>query len=113
MDVSFPSFAVAANGKVVMAVHLMGQSYYPSTAYVDLTNASGAPSVLRLSGVGTEPLDGFTAYKLFGGDGVGRMGDYTGAVAIGNEVYTAAEYAPGGPRTLLANWGTYITKVPG
>lgn len=108
--VAYPSIAVSDAGRVVMGVHLTGQDYFPSAGYVDLTNA---PGVFRLTQKGTEPLDGFSAYVAFGGDGVGRMGDYAGAVAIGNDIYTAVEDAPGGRRTTLANWGTFITKIPG
>ena len=34
--------------------------------------------------LGQAPDDGFTAYKPYGGNGVGRWGDYSAAVADGN-----------------------------
>jgi hypothetical protein len=57
------------------------------------------------------PDDGFTAYKAYGGNGIGRWGDYSAAVASGGTIWMANEYIPGGARTVLANWGTYISHI--
>ena len=48
----------------------------------------------------------------FGGR-VARWGDYTAAVADADgSIWIATEYIPNAPRTLLANWGTFIGRVP-
>jgi hypothetical protein len=55
--------------------------------------------------------DGFTGYGAFGGR-VGRWGDYTAAVADADgSVWMAAEYIPNLPRTVLANWGTFVGRI--
>jgi hypothetical protein len=44
---------------------------------------------------------------------VGRWGDYGAAVAddeSGN-IWMASEYIPNAPRTVNANWGTFVTQV--
>ena len=56
------------------------------------------------------PDDGFTAYQTFGGSGIGRWGDYSAAVVSGGAIWMANEFIPG-PRTLAANWGTFIAHV--
>jgi hypothetical protein len=77
-------------------------------------------------GGGVGPDDGFSGYAAYGGGGVGRWGDYTAAVADehGN-IWVAAEYIGqtctfeefaldttcGGTRSLLANWGTFISRL--
>jgi hypothetical protein len=33
-------------------------------------------------------------------------------VSDGSHVWFATEYIPNLPRTALANWGTFITKIP-
>ena len=108
-SVAFPSAAVNAAGKGIIAFSLIGPDYYPSAAYVTL-NSSGTSNVF-LAKTGNEPDDGFSGYVSFGGR-AGRWGDYSAATTDedGN-VWFATEYIPGGPRTTLANWGTYIGKV--
>ncbi|HET9016412.1 MAG TPA: hypothetical protein VFN57_12505, partial [Thermomicrobiaceae bacterium] len=110
-DVLFPSIGVTSAGKAVMAFTLVGPDYYPSAAYVPLSLTSGAGPI-SVAGAGQLPDDGFTGYKAFGGSGVGRWGDYSAAVAdTSGNVWMAAEYIPNAPRTALANWGTFISKV--
>jgi hypothetical protein len=61
----------------------------------------------------------FTIYPAEGGNGVGRWGDYSAAVADGNRIWFAAEYIPNACptltnatcRTSLANWGTFFATV--
>ena len=111
-DVMFPAIGVnTTTGKAVMGFTLTGQHYHPSAAYVHLDATNGAGPV-RVSAWGVLPADGFSGYKALGGDGVARWGDYSAAAtdASGN-VWFATEYIPDAPRTLFANWGTFISKV--
>jgi hypothetical protein len=68
---------------------------------------------MRIVATGAAPDDGLTGYPLFVGANVGRWGDYSAAVAdeSGN-IWFATEYIPDTPRTTLANWGTFIARVP-
>ena len=67
---------------------------------------------MHVVAAGAAPEDGFTGYPSLGGDVAARWGDYSAAVADehGN-LWFATEYIPGGPRTLLANWGTFIGRI--
>ncbi len=105
--VMYPSIAVAKDGRAAMTFSLTGKDYYPSAAYAVL---GGRPDV-HIAAAGTEPADGMTGYTALGGDGVERWGDYSAAVSDGSTVWMAAEYTPGGQRTTLANWGTFVFKL--
>jgi hypothetical protein len=123
-DVLFPSIGVTPDGAAAMAFTLSGPDYFPSAAYSPITASAGN---VRLAGPGIGPEDGFTGYIAFGGNGVARWGDYTAAVADGNgSIWIATEYIGqtctdfqyaadktcGKTRSQLANWGTFIGKVP-
>ena len=109
-NVLFPSIGVTTTGKAVMSFTLVGPNYFPSAAYswIDVSHGAGP---IHIAGAGQLPDDGFSGYAAFGGAGVGRWGDYTAAVADGNNIWFAAEYIPNAPRTLFANWGTFISEV--
>jgi hypothetical protein len=110
-SVMFPSIGVTGAGHAVMAFSITSPSRFPSAAYAPLSLTTGAGAV-RIAGAGTQPDDGFTGYKEFGGVGVGRWGDYSAAVAdTAGHVFMAAEYIPNGPRTDFANWGTFVFQV--
>jgi hypothetical protein len=63
------------------------------------------------------PDDGFTGYPPETGLPIitGRWGDYTAAVSDANgNIWFGAEYIPNTalfPRTVNANWGTFISAV--
>ncbi len=109
-SVMFPSIGVNAAGNAVMAFSVSSPSMYPSTGYASVTTAG--PGAVHIAGAGAQTDDGFTGYPAYGGNGIARWGDYSAAVtdSSGN-IWMAAEYIPGGTRTLLANWGTYISHV--
>ena len=109
-NVLFPSIGVTASGKGVMSFTLSGPHYFPSSAYIYIS-ASGTSGSIHIAGAGQLPEDGFSGYVAFGGNGVARWGDYSAAVADGNNIWFADEYIPNLPRTLLANWGTFVGKV--
>lgn len=110
-DVLYPSIGVTADGKGVMTFTVAGPDYYPSAGYakIDATSGAGAVHVAK-AGAGAD--DSFGGYKAFGGDGTDRWGDYSAAVADENgNVWFACEYIPNDPRTVLANWGTFVGHV--
>jgi hypothetical protein len=110
-SVYFPSIGVNAKGQAVMVFSFSGPEFFPSTGYVTV-KASGEAGKVHVAGAGQLPDDGFTGYAAFGGTGVGRWGDYSAAVAgPDGSIWMAAEYIPNAPRTLLANWGTFINRV--
>jgi hypothetical protein len=113
-DVIFPSIGVTRSGRAVMVFSLTGPDYYPSAAIVHLTSSGSLASGVQVVRAGTRPDDGFTGYPDYDGNGIGRWGDYSAAVADGSgTVWTATEYIPGtfGYPPYLANWGTYIAGV--
>jgi hypothetical protein len=112
-NVLFPSIAVDEHGVGAMAFTLSGPDFFPSAAYVRF--AFGQPvGPIHVSGAGVLPEDGFTGYKAFGAPtpGVARWGDYSAAVAADGAIWMGNEFIPGTPRTVNANWGTFITRLP-
>jgi hypothetical protein len=112
-NVLFPSIAVNKFGVGAMCFTLSGPDFFPSAAYVRF--AFGAPvGAIHISGAGTGPEDGFTGYKAFGAPtpGVARWGDYSAAVSADGAIWMGNEFIPGTPRTVNANWGTFLTRLP-
>ena len=116
-NVIFPSIAVNKYGKAVMGFSVVGTDFFPSAGYAVIDASTGAGPI-HIVGAGYLPEDGFTGYLAYGGARVARWGDYSAAVAdeSGN-LWVANEYIPNASRIgptgalLIANWGTYITKV--
>jgi len=109
-DVFYPAIAMRPNGEGVIAFTLSGGEYYPSAAFATL-NQNGAGNV-QIIAAGAAPTDGFSGYKYFGGGGSARTGDYSAATVDEHGfIWVTAEYIPSGPRTLLANWGTFIAQI--
>ena len=110
-SVLFPAVGVNKNGSAVVGFTIVAQDMYPSAAYVSLSS-TGAGAV-NIVAAGAGPDDGFTGYPIVTGTNVGRWGDYSAASADEDgAVWFATEFIPNAPRTILANWGTYIAKVP-
>ncbi len=108
----FPSIGVNASGKGVMTFSLTGNDYWPSSAYVRIDATNGVTGPVRIAAAGALPDDGFTGYTPFTGTNQARWGDYSAAVADADgNIWIASEYIPNLQRTLLANWGTRISKV--
>ena len=114
----FGSIAANNDGDVSLGATLVGRSYFPSAAYVDL-GPNGAVSSVHVVGAGQGPEDGFTGYVVEGGSGTARWGDYSGATADENgDLWIANEYIPRSCtaidnvcRTVFANWGTFVMKL--
>jgi hypothetical protein len=106
----FPAITVNAQQKGGIVFTLVGPNDYPSAAFTPVNNITvGRVQIAR---AGNEPEDGFTGYREFGGNGVARWGDYSGAAIDTDGVaYMATEYTPDIARTMLANWCTYIIRL--
>ena len=86
--------------------------YFPSAAYIRVT-PDGVTGTIGLAAEGAAPADGFTGYRVFGGNGTERWGDYFAGVWADGKVWLASEYIPGdfGYPPFLANWGTRVFTV--
>jgi hypothetical protein len=109
-NIMYGAIGVNNAGAAVMGVTLVGPSYFPSAAWTAISLTSGAGPV-HIVGPGAGPEDGFTGYRIEGGFGTSRWGDYgasatdeNGDIWVGNENTSAT-------RTLFADWGTFVTKV--
>jgi hypothetical protein len=111
---AFPSVAVNQQGNGAIAFSVIGPRYFPSAAYVRINSEGQLSGKVVIAGAGTAPDDGFTGYSAeTGGAPVGRWGDYSAAVAAPDgSIWMASEYIPNAPRTLLANWGSFVYHVP-
>ncbi len=129
-SVLYPSIGVNTKGEAVLAVTLSGPDFFPSAAYA-VIDEYGHVGKVHIAGAGVGPEDGFTGYNsptVVGvvGNGTSRWGDYSAAVAGPNgTIWIANEYIGqtcgdaqffsdftcGGTRTVLANWGTFISNV--
>src|SRR2546422_6485855 len=111
-SVMFPAIGVNNSGQGVMAFTFVGPNDFPSAAYSTVDAASGAGSI-HIAGAGTAPEDGFSGYHFFGSPNrTARWGDYSAASAdsAGN-IWMGTEYIPNLPRSLIANWGSFISQV--
>jgi hypothetical protein len=107
---AYPSIGVNSSGKGAMTFTLLGPEYYPTAAYTTIDAVNGTGSV-HVAAAGAGPDDGFTGYGAFGGRSA-RWGDYSAAVAEADgSIWMGVEYIPGTPRTLLANWGTFLGRI--
>ncbi|HEV3124998.1 MAG TPA: hypothetical protein VG266_10525, partial [Candidatus Dormibacteraeota bacterium] len=106
-----------------------GPDNFPSAAFVRFgANGKTVHGQIHTNAAGVGPDDGFTAYNTsqFGGNGIGRWGDYSAAVATPDgQVWMAAEYIGqtctdaqynadttcGRTRTTIANWGTFVSHI--
>ena len=91
---------------------LTGPNHFPSAAYIPISLARGPAAAIRLAAPGALPYDGLTCYPQGGGP-PGRWGDYSAAVAIGDDsVWIATEYVSNKRRDELTNWTTFIGVLP-
>jgi hypothetical protein len=112
-NVLFPSIAVNRGGAGAMAFTLSGPHFFPSAAYVRFAFGR-AVGPIHISGAGALPEDGFSGYKSFQSPtpGVARWGDYSAAVFADGAIWMGNEFIPNTPRTQLANWGTFLSRLP-
>lgn len=106
-----PEIAVNAQGVGAIAVTLVGVNWYPSAALIPFSTVS-TPTTIQIAAAGMLPEDGFTGYVADGGDGVARWGDYNSAIAATDgSIWMAVEYIGNYPRTVAANWNTFLFHV--
>jgi hypothetical protein len=112
-NVLFPSIAVNRFGFGAMSFTLSGPDYFPSAAYVRF-GLSRPFGPIHITGPGALPEDGFSGYAAFGSPtpGVARWGDYSAAVFADGAIWMGNEFIPNTPRTQLANWGTFLSRLP-
>ena len=69
----------------VISFTLVGLNFCPSAAYAFIDAVNGAGS-MHIAGPSALPGDSFSGYTAFGGNRGSRWGDYSAAVADGNNV---------------------------
>jgi hypothetical protein len=125
-NLTYPAIGLTASGKGVMAFTLLGDGFFPSSAYAAFDGVTGAGSIF-VARAGAGPADGFSGYKAFNDPIRPRWGDYGATAVDGSTLWIASEYigqtctlaeyesAPFGScnatRTALANWDTRISQV--
>jgi hypothetical protein len=108
-----PSVGVNKDGRGAIVFTLVGPNNYPSSAFTPIDNASIGP--ITIAKAGAVPEDGFTGYPPDQTPpfNTARWGDYSWTAvddADQKTVWLATEYIPNVPRTVNANWGTFITE---
>jgi hypothetical protein len=94
-DFTYPTIAVTASGRGVMAFTATGDRLYPSAAYapIDAQSGAGRWKLAGPDGRGSAPDDGFTSYKAeVGSPPRTRWGDFGAAVVDGNSIWIASEF---------------------
>ncbi|MEA2297793.1 MAG: hypothetical protein QOF77_729 [Solirubrobacteraceae bacterium] len=106
----YPAVGMNRSGRGVIALSLTGPSDYPSFGYLPFS-AGGPLGTVHVVRPGVAPEDGFTCYVNEGFGPPCRWGDYSAAESdeAGN-LWMAGEDIPG-PRTVLANWGTFVARL--
>jgi hypothetical protein len=104
-NVLFPSIGMNSDGKGVMSFTLVGPDFFPTAAYMPISlHSTGS---IHIAQAGASPEDGFTCTG-----GLCRWGDYSAATAAPDgSIWMASEFIPNTPRTVLANWGTFVSHV--
>jgi hypothetical protein len=115
-SVLFPSIGVSEESAAMVFTVVgptaseTGSAYFPSMAYTRLSRFRGAGDI-QLGAAGAAPEDGFSGYGA-GSNGIARWGDYSAATADEEGfLWLATEWIPGTPRTVNANWGSFIGRL--
>lgn len=117
----FPALGINHRGQAAIAFSISGPDFFPSAGYVQSRDDEGFGRI-HVAAAGVNSEDGFTAYPsqtpspcndpVHPTECEARWGDY-GAAAVGGDgsIWLASEYIGPRPRTVLANWGTFITRL--
>ncbi len=126
-DLIYPTFGVTEAGKGIISFTLTGPNDFPSLAYVNVNEKSGAGAV-HVAAHGSGVQDGLTGYKAYGNPPRPRWGDFGASAVVGDKVFAAQEYigqscnladyrasSPLGTcdatRGALGNWSTRVVAV--
>ena len=112
-----PFVGVNKDGRGAIVYTLVGPFNNPSSAFTPFDGTTSPISIgpITISKAGVVPEDGFTGYPPDQTPpfNTARWGDYSWAVvddADQKTVWLATEYIPNVPRTVNANWGTFIMQ---
>ncbi|HET9038230.1 MAG TPA: hypothetical protein VFN45_18595 [Myxococcaceae bacterium] len=120
----FPVLGINRHGNAAIGFSISGPDLFPSTGYVVSRGDDGFGRI-HVAGAGVASEDGFTGYPSQNPPGTtpcdsqenpteceARWGDY-GASAIGGDgsIWLGGEYIGPRPRSVAANWGTFITRL--
>jgi hypothetical protein len=117
----FPALGINQRGQAAIAFSISGPDFFPSAGYVQSSEDEGFGKI-HIAAAGVNSEDGFTAYPAETPSPCNsdknpteceaRWGDY-GAAAVDREgnIWLASEYIGPRPRSALANWGTFITRL--
>ena len=123
----FPALGINREGQAAIGFSISGPDIFPSTGYVQSGEGDDDDGFgkIHVAGAGVNSEDGFTGYPSQNPPGVtpcnsatnpteceARWGDY-GAAAIGADgsIWLAGEYIGPRPRTVGANFQTFITRL--
>jgi hypothetical protein len=109
----YPAVAVDADHDGgAMTFTLVGPNFFPSAAFIKF-NSSGAHGPVNVLAQGIAPDDGFTGYVGSPSNEqlAGRWGDYSAAVADGENIFIATEYISGAQRDIFVNWATSMSEI--
>jgi hypothetical protein len=115
-SVFYPSLAINDAGKGIIGGTISSTSMHPSVVYALLDATHGA-GPLHLAFSGPVGDDGFTGYTdpatgaATNQKGVARWGDYGAAGVDSDGSIWVANETTSLTRTLLANWGTFVSHV--
>jgi hypothetical protein len=115
-SVFYPSLAINDQGRGVIGGTISSTSMHPSVVYALLDATHGA-GPLHLAFSGPVGDDGFTGYTdpntgaARNQKGVARWGDYGAAGVDSDGSIWVANETTSLTRTLLANWGTFVSHV--
>jgi hypothetical protein len=112
----YPAVAVDADHDGgAMTFTLVGPDFFPSAAFINF-NSKGTNGNVNVLAQGTAPDDGFTGYYGVPANEQldGRWGDYSAAVADGENIFIATECicaAAEAHRDFYVNWGTSMSEI--
>jgi len=109
----YPAVAVDADhDRGAMTFTLVGPNFYPSAAFIKF-ESNGPKGTVNILAEGAAPDDGFSGYEGIPSNTqlAGRWGDYSAAVADGENIFIATEYISGADRDSIVNWATSISEI--